>query len=557
MKSFLKSLLAGLLAVTLTGPVAVAQERPAFSEEELDQMLAPIALYPDSLLSQILMASTYPLEVVQAARWSRANSQLKGDDAVKAVEGMDWDPSVKSLVAFPQILHRMDERLDWTQRLGEAFLAQEPHVLDAIQGLRQRAAAAGNLNSNEQMRVTRQDEAILIEPARPETVYVPYYNPAVVYGPWAWTGYPPVYWGPFPGYYAAPAFSPAFFWGPAIVVSTGFFFGHCNWHHRHVTVVHKHVQVVQSRFGKPHTVVTSVGKPAAWKHDPAHRKGVPYRHAALRKEFGRPGANGGDARRDNHRPDAAVGTHNRDGGRPAGFRDGRPDERRDSVNARDGRETAPVRRFQTQQGQDGAPDGRGRPSFDSDGRGSRFVNPAAPNSQRRSESGRDNAQAQGRRFDPQSAPAAPVARQEQHPAAIGNNVLRFQGRSPAPQTAPAAPTARQGQHPATVGNNVLRFQGHSPVPRIAPVTPTVRQEQRPAVAVPQRNGQQAAAPQVRFRPPVASNNGDRGQLNRQVFAPRVSSPAPQARSGNPVSRMGNGNHRGNGAAGGRGGASIR
>ena len=152
MKTFLRSLLAGLLALTLTGPVAVAEERPAFSDEELDQMLAPIALYPDSLLSHILMASTYPLEVVQAARWSRANSQLKGDDAVKAVEGMDWEPSVKSLVAFPQILQRMDERLDWTQRLGEAFLAQEPHVLDTIQGLRQKAATAGNLNSNEHMR---------------------------------------------------------------------------------------------------------------------------------------------------------------------------------------------------------------------------------------------------------------------------------------------------------------------------------------------------------------------------------------------------------------------
>ena len=153
MKAFLKSVVAGLLAVLLTLPAAVAQNRPAFSPEELDQMLAPIALYPDSLLSQILMAATYPLEVVQAARWSRANSQLKGQDAVRAVEPMDWDPSVKSLVAFPQILHRMDEQLDWTQRLGEAFLEQEPHVMDAIQGLRQRAERAGNLRSNEQMRV--------------------------------------------------------------------------------------------------------------------------------------------------------------------------------------------------------------------------------------------------------------------------------------------------------------------------------------------------------------------------------------------------------------------
>ena len=238
MKTFLKSVVAGLLAVLLTAPAAFGQERRAFSPEELDQMLAPVALYPDALLSQVLMAATYPLEVVQAARWSRANPQLKGQDAARAVEPMDWDPSVKSLVAFPQILHRMDEQLDWTQRLGEAFLDQEPHVLDAIQGLRQRAERAGNLRSNEQMRVTRQDEHILIEPAQPQVVYVPYYNPAVVYGPWWWPAYPPVYWGAPPGYYAWPAYAPGFFWGTGIAISWGFFFGHADWHHRHVNVVH-------------------------------------------------------------------------------------------------------------------------------------------------------------------------------------------------------------------------------------------------------------------------------------------------------------------------------
>ena len=238
MKAFLKSVAAGLLAVLLTAPAAFGQERRAFSPEEFDQMLAPIALYPDPLLSQILMAATYPLEVVQAARWSRSNQHLKGQDAVRAVGPMDWDPSVKSLVAFPQILHRMDEQLDWTQRLGEAFLDQEPHVMDAIQGLRQQAARAGNLRSNEQMRVTRQDEHILIEPAHPQVVYVPYYDPAVVYGPWWWPAYPPVYWGPPPGYYAWPAYAPGFFWGTGIAISWGFFFGHADWHHRHVKVAH-------------------------------------------------------------------------------------------------------------------------------------------------------------------------------------------------------------------------------------------------------------------------------------------------------------------------------
>lgn len=280
MKTFLRSVIAGLLAVLLTLPAASAQERPAFSPEELDQMLAPIALYPDSLLSQVLMAATYPLEVVQAARWSRANPHLKGQDAVRAVEAMDWDPSVKSLVAFPQVLHRMDEQLDWTQRLGEAFLDQEPHVMDAIQGLRQRAERAGGLRSNEQMRVTRQEQHIIIEPAQPQVVYVPYYDPAVVYGPWWWPAYPPVYWGPPAGYYAG--YWPGFYWGPGIAFSWGFFFGYTDWHHRHVTVAHGHPYY-------PHHYAHGVptAKPVKWQHDPVHRRNVPYRHAVKHQPSGK------------------------------------------------------------------------------------------------------------------------------------------------------------------------------------------------------------------------------------------------------------------------------
>ncbi|HSC95289.1 MAG TPA: DUF3300 domain-containing protein [Burkholderiales bacterium] len=283
MKAFLKSVVAGLLAVLLTAPAASAQERPAFSPEELDQMLAPIALYPDPLLTQVLMAASYPLEVVQAARWSRANSHLKGQDAVRAVESMDWDPSVKSLVAFPQILHRMDENLDWTQRLGEAFLEQEPHVMDAIQGLRKRAEAAGNLRPNEQVRVTRQDGDILVEPAQPQVVYVPYYDPTVAYGGWWWPAYPPVYWGPPPGYYAWPGI----YWGPAVAFSWGFFFGHFDWHHRHVKVVPVH---------HPHARAVPHSKPVKWQHDPVHRRNVPYRHVAWRQPAGQHPAMRGDER---------------------------------------------------------------------------------------------------------------------------------------------------------------------------------------------------------------------------------------------------------------------
>jgi len=287
MKAFLRSVVGGLLALVLTASEALAQERPAFSQQELDQMLAPIALYPDPLLTQILMAATYPLEVVQAARWSRSNRHLQGQDAVRAVEAMDWDPSVKSLVAFPQILHRMDEQLEWTQRLGEAFLAQEPHVMDAIQGLRQRAEQAGSLRSSEQMRVTRQDGDILIEPAHPQVVYVPYYNPVVVYGTWWWPAYPPVYWGPPPGY-VWPAYAPGFFWGTGIGFATGFFFGHFDWHHRHVKVVHvdRHHHV----RGAP------AAKPVKWQHDPVHRRNVPYRHTMWRQPFGEHPAMRGDER---------------------------------------------------------------------------------------------------------------------------------------------------------------------------------------------------------------------------------------------------------------------
>ena len=137
-----------LLAMLIAAPV-FAQAQRNYSQAELDQMLAPVALYPDPLLSQVLMAATYPHEVAEAARWSRAHPGLQGDDAVRAAQYEDWDPSVKSLLAFPQVLARMAENPGWTQSLGDAFLAQEPHVMDTVQQLRRRAQAAGNLQSSE------------------------------------------------------------------------------------------------------------------------------------------------------------------------------------------------------------------------------------------------------------------------------------------------------------------------------------------------------------------------------------------------------------------------
>lgn len=396
MKTILKSLVVRSAALLLAASVAFAQstfaqERVPFRQEEIDQMLAPIALYPDPLLSQILMASTYPLEVVQAARWSRSRPGMRGQQAVQAVESMDWDPSVKSLVAFPQIVQMMDEKLDWTQRLGEAFLAQQPDVMDSVQNLRQKAAAAGNLNSNERMRVSREGEAILIEPAAPDVIYVPYYNPTVVYGPWWWPAYPPMYWGPPPGYYyAGPAYAPAFVWGSGFAISAGFFFARPVWHQRNVIVVQRNVTNVV--VNRQTTVinrnrVTVDSKPVVWRHNPVHRRGVPYQQASLQREFGRPGASGDAARRDFNRQDASAAARRGNGDRPANVRNGRPEAQgKARINPENRSSTRPDR-------------------------------PAAQGNGRRPEQRLDTPRSQARSADPQPGISAPVTRPAPRPNA--------------------------------------------------------------------------------------------------------------------------------------------
>ena len=164
------------------------------SQAELEQILAPIALYPDTVLSHILVAATYPLEVIQAERWTLQNPSMTGDDAVRATEDKGWDPSVQALVAFPNILKRLSHDLDWTQKLGEAFLQDEEQVLASIQSLRKLADEAGSLDDLDKVAVTKDRESIIIEPAEREVVYIPYYNTRTVYGPWRWSSYAPVYW---------------------------------------------------------------------------------------------------------------------------------------------------------------------------------------------------------------------------------------------------------------------------------------------------------------------------------------------------------------------------
>jgi len=255
----------GAFAQTMTTP----EENPMFSQQELDQMLAPIALYPDSLLSQILVAATYPLEVVQAAHWSSANSSLVGNDAVAAVDGQKWDPSVKSLVAFPQVLQTMENKIDWTERLGDAFLAQQSQVMDTVQKLRQKAQVAGNLNSNSQINVTQTDGSLVVATANPEVIYVPYYDPTVIYGYWWWPAYPPVYWSPWSGY----VWDNGFAWGIGIGIGAAFFIGSWDWHNHLIYIHDPH----HPEYGN------------AWSHDPRHRHAVPYRNALLNQQFGRNG----------------------------------------------------------------------------------------------------------------------------------------------------------------------------------------------------------------------------------------------------------------------------
>lgn len=278
----MKKLLVFLLALAVALPAAQAQEQRNYSQAELDQMLAPVALYPDALLSQVLMAATYPLEVVEAARWSRARPGLLGDEAVRAAQEQDWDPSVKSLLAFPNLLSRMDEKLDWTKQLGDAFLAQEQQVMDTVQDLRRKAKAAGQLAPDERVRIVEDGGTIVIEAANPRVVYVPYYDPWVVYGPWWWSAYPPVGWAPWPGYVV---YRPGFWWGVGVTISSGFFFGSVSWPHRHVVVTHVNNYYVRPPMVRRDVVVHRTVAPGRWQHDPSHRRGIVYRSPEVQKRF--------------------------------------------------------------------------------------------------------------------------------------------------------------------------------------------------------------------------------------------------------------------------------
>lgn len=253
------------------------QQTAVFSRQELEAILAPVALYPDVLLSQVLMASTYPIEIVQASRWSKANGDKGGESAANMVADQTWDPSVKSLVAFPKVLHMMSDQLEWTQKVGDAFLAQQSDVMGSIQRLRTQAQKAGNLSSNEQQTVVTQGDNIVIQPAQPQVIYVPAYNPTIVYGTWPYPSYPPVYYAGVTSWYPGQSFVNGLMWGTGVVAASAIF-GSFNWGSRSVDINVNNY----NRYSRNNFYNTSNNR---WRHDPQHRGAVAYRDPVSRQQF--------------------------------------------------------------------------------------------------------------------------------------------------------------------------------------------------------------------------------------------------------------------------------
>ncbi len=370
----------------------LAQSSSTLKPEELDQLVAPIALYPDTLLSQVLIASTYPLEVVEAERWARQNKNLKGDALKKAVDAKKWDDSVKSLAATPDVLAMMSDKLDWTQKLGDAVLAQQPDVMDAVQRLRQKAQANDKLKTSKQQKVTTSTQNnrqyIAIEPAEPNTVYVPYYDPAVVYGAWPYPTYPPYYF-PAPGYIAGAAIATGLAFGAGYAVGAwarggSWWGGNVNWGNNNININNN----------------IDINKRNNWVHNSDHRHGVRYNNNDVRQRYGKseignkdqrmdfrgrdgqqvlkPGSDrpGGDRRPDANRPggDGRPNANRPGGDRPGGGNRPKPENRGpqkggafDNVN-RGGLERAQSNRGHASLGQGGG----GRPNLGGGGGGREF-----------------------------------------------------------------------------------------------------------------------------------------------------------------------------------------
>ena len=244
--------------------------------EQLEALVAPVALYPDELLANVLAASTYPLEVVEADRWLKDRKTLKGDALKTEVDKQSWDNSVKALTSTADVLAMMSDKLDWTKNLGDAVLAQQPDVMDAIQRLRTKAYDNKKLATTKQQKVSVQTQeskqVIVIEQADPDMVYVPYYDPVTVYGTWPYAAYPPYYFG-YPGYIGAGVIAAGIAFGAGWAIGRwgNYWGGGANWGNRNLYVNH-------------YNKINNVGN--NWQHNPAHRQGVRYNNANVAQKFG-------------------------------------------------------------------------------------------------------------------------------------------------------------------------------------------------------------------------------------------------------------------------------
>ena len=276
---------------------AAAPAQPLLKPAELDQLLAPIALYPDPLLTQTLIASTYPLEVVQADRWAKSNKNLKGDALTAALAKQSWDDSIKSLVQVPTVLAMMGEQLDWTQKLGDAMLAQQADVMDAVQRLRTRAQNNGKLKSSKEQTVTvkteDQKQYVVIEPTSPTEVYVPYYEPAVVYGDWPYPDYAPYYFPPPYGYFPGAALATGIAFAAGVAIRHAWW-GNCDWGRNQINLLNKNVDI--NNFNR-----NDRSNFSNWQHKPEHRHGVKYNNAEVRQKFAKTDIQAGKGARQDFR----------------------------------------------------------------------------------------------------------------------------------------------------------------------------------------------------------------------------------------------------------------
>lgn len=326
------------------------QQSPTIPPDQLDSLVAPIALYPDPMLAQVLAASTYPLEVVQLQQWLEKNTNLKDKALADAVQKQPWDPSVQGLAAMPEVVKRLANDIQWTTDLGNAFLAQQNDVMEAVQRMRKKAEGSGNLKSNEQQKVetkvVESKQVIVIEQANPQVVYVPSYNPTVVYGAPPVYPYPPIYYPP-PGYYAA-GMAISFGVGLAMGAAWGGGWGYgCGWGgNNNVTINNNNNFNRNSNINGGNRVSNQPsrgngnrgGNGGNWSHNPQHRGGTPYGNKATAQKYG--GNTRGDSmsnRQGNARQNQAQGGNRaQSGARPSqGDRGGPAASNRPSSGTRD------------------------------------------------------------------------------------------------------------------------------------------------------------------------------------------------------------------------------